>query len=156
MFLILLINASILTFNDSIPKKFTKVTDIDCITDAEIKSGRYSAQTVYDFKQRYPGGSFKNNKWVSGGTCASQIGYYYFSTLGRTQQTINELTGNYRDQWAQKEYSPDPNGSGILKRVKEGGVASTCRDTCYWDNSYSCGSNTVLTEYIAEQEYQKN
>ena len=148
-------NASILTFNDSIPKKFTKVTDIDCITDAEIKSGRYSAQTVYDFKQRYPGGSFKNNKWVSGGTCASQIGYYYFSTLGRTQQTINELTGNYRDQWAQKEYSPDPNGSGILKRVKEGGVASTCRDTCYWDNSYSCGSNTVLTEYIAEQEYQK-
>ena len=150
-------NTSILTFNTYTSNGAINATQIadGCLTDEHISWGWYTAQEVYNFKQRYPGGSFVNGTWKSGGTCPSKIGYYYFSTLSRTQETINELTGNYHDQWAQKQYSWDENGSGILKRIKQNDVNSTCRDTCYWTNAYSCGSNTVLTEYLAEQEYQK-
>ncbi len=122
----------------------------NCITeDASLTLSQ--AEALYNQKQKYPGGHYNGNKWVPGGTCSSKIGYYYFRTLEATRSTINELNGSYSDSHGKKQYAAGSNG--FLQRKTIDGYTNVCDDTCKWINS--CSSNTVLTQYLAEQQYQK-
>ena len=149
--------ASILTFNTYTTNGALNAVQIadGCISENDILSlnpnNSNDVSRLYNFKQQYPGGSYSNGRWVAGGTCSSNIAYYYFSSIDRTRATIKELRGEYYDSNGRKKYRP--NSNGILMRISLNGITNVCSDVCYWTNS--CGSNTVLTEYLAEQEYQK-
>ncbi len=109
------------------------------------------AEALYNQKQKYPGGYYSGTKWVSSGTCPSSIGYFYFRSLSATRQTISELNGTYSDSYGEKQYKA--NSDGFLIRFKRNGYSDSCDDTCSWINN--CSSDTVLTEYLAEQQYQE-
>ncbi|HIT37096.1 MAG TPA: hypothetical protein IAB59_01285 [Candidatus Onthousia faecipullorum] len=151
-------NASMLTFS-SFPSNSGALAAVQvangCIADNVIANldanNPNDVNRLYNLKQQYPGGSYENDRWVASGTCPSSIGYYYFSTTERTRATILELQGNYYDQDGQKKYAP--NNNGFLMRIAFNGAANTCTDVCYWTNN--CGSNTVLTPALVEDDYQK-
>lgn len=107
-----------------------------------------NAEELYQLRQKYPGGYYKNGSWIQSGTCPSDLGPYYFRSLEQTQKTINMLNGTFSYSGGRKGYAPD--GNGIL-RENYGGYY--CSDSCYW--SGSCGSNTVLTETLAQEQYEK-
>ncbi len=110
------------------------------------------ANALYNQHQKDPGGEYSGNRWIPSKTgCSSSVGQFYFRSLGATRQTINEVRGWYADAYGQKQFGP--NSNGILIRIKRNGYSDVCSDTCSWINS--CGSNTVLTQYLADQQYQK-
>lgn len=107
-----------------------------------------NAQELYELRQKYPGGYYSNGSWIQSGTCPSALGPYYFRSLAQTQQTINMMNGTFSYSGGANGYDPD--GNGIL-RENYGGYY--CSDSCYW--SGSCGSDTVLTETLAQEQYEK-
>ena len=108
-----------------------------------------NAQQLYELRQKYPGGYYRNGSWIQSGTCPSALGPYYFRSLAQTQKTINMMNGTYSYSGGTNGYDPD--GNGIL-RENYGGYY--CSDTCYW--SGGCGSDTVLTETLAQEQYEKD
>lgn len=124
------------------------------------KTANYNqAEALYNQKLRDPGGYYKitNGKtvWVkakkSESSCPSDIGYYYFRSVAATRNTMHELRGDYSQGWGNKTYAP--NDIGILYRTLRDDVSDVCTDDCKWVNK--CGSNTVLTQYLADQQYNK-
>ena len=110
------------------------------------------ANALYNQHQKDPGGEYSGNRWIPSKTgCSSSIGQFYFRSLGVTEQTIDEVRGWYSDSYGVKQYDAGPNG--FLVRIKRDGYSDVCNDTCSWINN--CGSNTVLTQYLADQQYQK-
>ena len=114
--------------------------------------GASNAQALYEYMQKNPSGHYSAGKWISdygtGSTSICALGPYYFSSLGQTQRTINLYNGNLSYSNSNGRYYPD--GNGILRQ----NYGSTyCDDTCYW--SGTCGSNTVLTETLAQEQYEK-
>ena len=114
--------------------------------------GTSNAQALYEYMQKNPSGHYSAGKWISdygtGSTSICALGPYYFSSLGQTQRTINLYNGNLSYSNSNGRYYPD--GNGILRQ----NYGSTyCDDTCYW--SGTCGSNTVLTETLAQEQYEK-
>ena len=110
------------------------------------------AEALYNQHQRDPGGRYSGNRWIpSSSGCSSSIGQFYFRSLASTRQTINEAHGWYSDSHGQKIYGAGSNG--FLIRTKINGYSNVCDDSCSWVNN--CGSNTVLTQYLADQQYQK-
>lgn len=114
--------------------------------------GTSNAQALYEYMQKNPSGHYSAGKWISdygtGSTSICALGPYYFSSLGQTQRTINLYNGNLSYSNSNGRYYPD--GNGILRQ----NYGSTyCDDACYW--SGTCGSNTVLTETLAQEQYEK-
>ena len=110
------------------------------------------ANALYNQHQKDPGGEYSGNRWIPSKTgCSSSIGQFYFRSLGVTEQTIDEVRGWYSDSYGVKQYDAGPNG--FLVRIKRDGYSDVCSDTCSWVNN--CDSNTVLTQYLADQQYQK-
>ena len=110
------------------------------------------AEALYNQHQRDPGGRYSGNRWIpSSSGCSSNIGQFYFRSLASTRQTINEAHGWYSDSHGQKKYAAGSNG--FLIRTQINGYTNVCDDSCSWVNN--CGSNTVLTQYLADQQYQK-
>ena len=110
------------------------------------------AEALYNQHQRDPGGRYSGNRWIpSSSGCSSNIGQFYFRSLAATRQTINEVHGWYSDSHGQKKYAAGSNG--FLIRTQINGYTNVCDDRCSWINN--CGSNTVLTQYLADQQYQK-
>lgn len=119
-------------------------TTIDRNDDSQI-------QALYDQHQRDPGGHYEGGTWIPASSgCSSDVGQFYFSTLDRTRDTVIEMQGAWQSGSSTKKYCAD---SGFLMRCERNGYESWCSDTCTWNNP--CGSNTVLTDYIAEQQYQQ-
>lgn len=110
------------------------------------------ANALYEQHQKDPGGHYEGNTWVmSDSGCPSEIGQFYFRTLESTEQTISEAHGWYEDKYGVKQYEAGANG--FLIRTKRYGYTDVCKDTCTWINE--CDSDSVLTEYLANEQYQK-
>ncbi len=110
------------------------------------------AEALYNQHQKDPGGRYSGNRWIpSSSGCSSSIGQFYFRSLAATRQTISEAHGWYSDSHGTKQYGPGYNG--FLIRTKINGYTNVCDDSCSWINR--CGSNTVLTQYLADQQYQE-
>lgn len=144
---------------ESIPSMFTTDYSINSTSQATklangclTPSNTDDARALYEQHQRDPGGKYVGNKWIpSESGCSSNLGQFYFRSEASTRQTINEVQGNYSDSHGKKQYSAGSNG--FLIRTKINGYSNVCDDTCKWVNK--CGSNTVLTQYLADQQYQK-
>lgn len=106
-------------------------------------------EELFNLRQKYPGGYYNNGNWIQSGTCPSQLGPYYFRNLQQTKKTIDMLNGYYSYSGGKLGYYPD--GNGILR---ENYGSTYCDDACYW--SGSCGSDTVLTEKQAQEQYEKD
>ena len=140
---------SVLTtdYNINSTSQATKLAN-GCLTP----SNTTDAEALYNQHQRDPGGKYVGNTWVpSKSGCSSNLGQFYFRSLASTRQTINEVHGWYSDSHGQKQYVAGSNG--FLIRTKINGYSNVCDDKCSWINK--CGSNTVLTQYLADQQYQK-
>lgn len=113
--------------------------------------GTSNAQALYEYMQRNPSGYYSNGSWISSYPKASicSLGPYYFNSLAQTQRTIAFNTGNLSYSGIGHGYYNY--GDGILR---EDYGSSYCDDTCYW--SGSCGSDTVLTETLAQEQYEKD
>lgn len=125
-----------------------------CLTPANVNPYDESQiRALYDQHQRDPGGKYSGGSWVPASSgCSSNIGQFYFSSLDRTRATIYEIHGLYSDKHGRKTYCVGSNG--FLTRCKINGFTSWCNDKCSWVNS--CGSNTVLTEYLAKKKYEED
>lgn len=141
---------NLLTFNNNQYRTF-KVAN-SCLDPTTIdRHNESQIQALYEQHQRDPGGHYEGGTWVpSTSGCSSDVGQFYFSSLDRTRATVFEMQGDYSDAYGRKKYCAD---SGFLKRCERYGFESWCSDTCEWINE--CGSDTVLTDYQAEQQYQK-
>lgn len=122
------------------------------------KNAPYSqAADLYNQHQRDPGGYYEivNGRTVwkkdNNSACPSDIGQYYFRSVDATLNTMHELRGDYSQGAGNKTYRA--NGEGILYRYLRNNHEDVCTDDCTWINN--CSSNTVLTEYLAEQQYQQ-
>ena len=145
--------ASVLTFDTTYLDGSKKATQIanGCLTPWNVTSLN-QAGALYQQHQKDPGGKYVGKKWVpSSSGCPSSIGQFYFRSLSATRQTIREAKGWYSDAYGQKTYGVGSNG--FLIRTKINGYTNVCNDTCTWINK--CGSNTVLTEYLANKQYQE-
>ena len=156
-------------------KKATKTSDNDVTTKEDIKelSGLYlagdsfyevtklanscpgtsNAQTLYNYMQNNPSGHYSGNKWISDYGSNSQsicaLGPYYFRSLAQTRQTIGMYNGTYSYSSFNRYYRP--HGNGILMAVHRDNT--WCNDSCSWKGT--CGSNTALTEAVAQKEYKE-
>ncbi len=141
---------NLLTFDNKEYRAF-KVAN-SCLDPTTINRNDASqVQALYEQHQRDPGGYYAGKTWIPATTgCSSDVGQFYFATLDRTKDTVTEMQGAWVSGSSTKKYCAD---SGFLKRCERNGYASWCSDSCSWQNN--CGSNTVLTDYIAEQQYQK-
>ena len=145
-----LTTTKLLTFNNKDYRTF-KVAN-SCLDPTTInRNDESQIQALYDQHQRDPGGHYEGGTWVPATSgCSSDVGQFYFSSLDRTRTTVFEMQGDYEDGGGRKKYCAD---SGFLKRCERNDVTDWCSDTCEWINE--CGSDTVLTDYLAEQQYQK-
>ena len=144
---------TILTNDTTILDSNTQTTKLanGCLTPWNV-SGTGQAQALYEQHQKDPGGKYSGSKWIpSKSGCSSKIGQFYFRSLGSTIQTIREAKGWYSDSQGRKQYAAGSNG--FLVRTKMNGSTNVCDDTCRWINK--CGSNTVLTQYLANKQYQE-
>ena len=143
--------ANTISYNDNVKVSkmanvsYAGVTCNSSFTGSKPTFSNYSAEQIYKFKQKYPGGSYVstgNNtwKWVSGGDCPSDIGYYYFSTLALTRSSISGFRGKYQD----------PTGQGFKMQWWSG---FHCDSTCYWRSS-GCSSNSLTTQAAIDKDYQ--
>ena len=110
------------------------------------------AQSLYAQKQKNPGGYYSGGSWIntdypSGSLCS--LGPYYFSSLAQTQRTIDLNNKSLSYSGIYGGYFPDSNGI-----LRENYGSTYCDDTCYWVGS--CGSDTVLTETLAQEQYEKD
>ena len=122
----------------------------DIYSESSIRDGEISANTLYQYRQLHPGGSYKKGVWVqnSNNGCPSGLGPYYYRSLDQTRRTIQMIQGNYSYSSYNRYYKID---DGFLKAVHKDNTL--CSDSCRW--SKTCGSNTVLTEALAQQEYKR-
>lgn len=141
---------SILTADYSILNSNQNITKLanGCLTPFNTTD----AVALYEQHQRDPGGKYVGGRWEKSKTgCPSDLGQFYFRSVASTRQTINEVHGWYSDSHGKKQYAADDRG--FLVRTKINGYTNVCKDTCSWINN--CGSNTVLTQYLAEKQYQE-
>ena len=141
----------LLTFDNKDYRTF-KVAN-SCLDPATINRNDASQiEALYEQHQRDPGGYYEGGRWIpSSSGCSSSIGQFYFSSVDRTRATVYEMQGAYYDSHGRKTYCAGSNG--FLMRCQINGYSNWCSDYCQWVNR--CGSDTVLTDYIAEQQYQK-
>lgn len=154
-------------------KKTAKMSKSDDITKDDVKafSGLYipsdsfyearklanscpgtgNATDLYNYMQNNPSGHYSGKTWVSdyGSSSICSLGPYYFRSLSQTKHTIDMWKGNYKYSSDTHYYRPD--GNGILMAIHNDNT--WCSDNCSWKGT--CGSNTVLTEAIAQKEYEE-
>ena len=162
-------------YEGSSSKKTTKTSDSNTITKDDVKafSGLYipsdsfyearklanscpgtgNATALYNYMQSNPSGYYSGGKWISDYGSNSQsvcsLGPYYFRSLAQTQQTIAMWNGTYTYSSFSAYYRP--HGNGILMAVHNDNT--WCNDSCSWQGT--CGSDTVLTEAIAQKQYEE-
>lgn len=115
--------------------------------------GTSNATTLYNYMQNNPSGHYKGGKWISDYGSNSQsicaLGPYYFRSLDQTKRTIAMYNGEYSYSSFNKRYRP--HGNGIMMSIHKDNT--WCSDSCSWKGT--CASNTVLTEAIAQKEYEE-
>ena len=142
---------SLLTYQSQHNGVIEPVADDGCLTPWNVDpNNEDQIRQLYEQHQLYPGGQYVDGHWISGGTCASSIGQYYFSTLEHTRDTVNQIHGNWVDQFGRKSYCAAEDG--FLRQCSLNGVANWCDDACHWVDN--CSSGSAETEYLAEQNYQ--
>ena len=145
---------SILTFNSYIYNGEQRASQLanGCINE-DSSLTEADAEALYNQKLQYPGGHYEGDRWVPSGTCPSNISYFYFTSLDKTRTTITELNGTYHDSHGYKKYEASTDSNGFIIRTERNGYSSVCNDTCSWVNE--CDSDSVLNEYLANEQYQK-
>ena len=122
---------------------------VQCKSLGQAAKGEVSAEELYEFRQQYPGGYYDGNNWIKQSPCSSTLGPYYYRSVDATAKTISMYKGD-TTYGASGSYRADDNG--ILRENYSSG--RTCNDECEWQ--WNCDpNNTVLTQWQAQEEYNK-
>ncbi len=142
----------ILTYNSKGGVQTLPMADSNCLDPWSVDpNNEAQIQALYQQHITNPGGSYVNGHWVPGGSCSSTIGQYYFSTLEITRNTVNQVHGNWVDQFGQKTYCASDDG--FLRACLLNGAANWCNDTCVWVNR--CPADSPQSQAAADALYQQ-
>ena len=135
---------------DSFYEATLMANDCSKYSELSIRDGKIKAKELYEYRQLHPGGSYKNGVWVqnSNNGCPSGLGPYYFRSEKGTENTISMIQGKRSYSSYNKYYKMS---NGFLMSVHKNNTM--CSDSCTWDRT--CASNTVLTEALAQKEYDE-
>ncbi len=147
------ITANLLTFESNSYYNYLMLASrngIPAYSNSNDRCLNMSATELYNYKQKNPGGHYSGNKWVIDDANCLPIGPYYFRSVAQTDLTLRMVKAQFTyGRIPSRGYTPD--GNGILKDNYVNG--NMCTDKCTWVGS--CPADSVLTETIAREQYEK-